>query len=128
MGMTDPIADMFTRIRNAIQAGHKEVEIPGSLMKLGIADVLKREGYIKDYDFEKDNKQGIIKIYLKSVPVIQEIKRISKPGRRIYTKSSEIPVVQDGIGIAIISTPHGILSSREAKLAKLGGEIIGYVW
>ena len=128
MGMTDPIADMFTRIRNAIQARHKEIEVPGSKIKLGIADVLKREGYIKEYEFTPDNKQGMIKIYLKPVPVIQEIHRVSKPGRRTYVGSTKIPIVCDGIGIAILSTPRGILSSREAKFSNVGGEILGYVW
>lgn len=128
MGMNDPIADMFTRIRNAIHAGHTEVEAPGSKMKIGIADVLKREGYIKDYKFISDNKQGTIKIYLKPVPVIQCIRRVSKPGRRVYVGSDKIPVVQDGIGIAILSTSRGILSSREAQFAKVGGEVLGYVW
>jgi small subunit ribosomal protein S8 len=128
MKISDPIGDMFTRIRNALQAGFKEVEIPASRMKLGIADVLKREGYIKGYKFVADNKQGSIKIYFKSVPVIQKIKRVSKPGRRIYTKSKDIPVVWDGLGIVILSTPNGILSGREAKVANVGGEVLGYVW
>jgi small subunit ribosomal protein S8 len=128
MRVSDPIGDMFTRIRNALQAGFKEVEVPASRMKLGIADVLKREGYIKRYNFIPDNKQGIIKIYFKSVPVIQAIKRVSKPGRRIYTKSKDIPVVWDGLGIVILSTPNGILSGREAKVANVGGEVLGYVW
>ncbi len=128
MGMTDPIADMLTRLRNAIQAEHKEVELPASLMKLGIADVLKREGYIKDYKSKSDKKQGIIKISLKSKPVIQGLERISKPGRRVYTGIKDIPIVKDGIGIAILSTPQGILSSREAKQAKVGGEILAHIW
>ncbi len=128
MGMTDPIADMLTRLRNAIQAEHKEVELPASLMKLGIADVLKREGYIKDYKSKSDKKQGIIKISLKPKPVIQGLKRISKPGRRAYVGVKDIPIVKDGIGIAILSTPQGILSSREAKQAKVGGEILAHIW
>ena len=126
--MTDPIADMLTRLRNAIQAEHKEVELPASLMKLGIADVLKREGYIKDYKSKSDKKQGIIKISLKPKPVIQGLKRISKPGRRAYVGVKDIPIVKDGIGIAILSTPQGILSSREAKQAKVGGEILAHIW
>ena len=128
MGMTDPIADMLTRLRNAIQAEHKEIKLPASLMKLGIADVLKREGYIKDYKSKSDKKQGIIKIYLKSKPVIQGLKRISKPGRRAYVGVKDIPIVKDGIGIAILSTPQGILSSREAKFAKVGGEVLAHIW
>ncbi len=126
--MTDPIADMLTRLRNAIQAEHKEVELPASLMKLGIADVLKREGYIKDYKSKSDKKQGIIKISLKPKPVIRGLKRISKPGRRAYVGVKDIPIVKDGIGIAILSTPQGILSSREAKQAKVGGEILAHIW
>ena len=128
MGMTDPIADMFTRIRNAIQAGHKEVGMTGSRMKLGIADTLKREGYIKDYEFTADKKQGVIKIYLKPVAVIQDIQRVSKPGRRTYVGKDSIPTVKDGIGMAILSTSQGILSSREAKFANVGGELLGYIW
>lgn len=128
MGMTDPIADMLTRIRNAVQAEHKEVEMPASRMKLGIADVLKREGYIKDYKFKQDKKQGVIKIYLKPLPVIQGLQRVSKPGRRVYADAQNLPVVMDGIGIAILSTHRGILSSREAKFANVGGEILAYVW
>jgi len=128
MGMTDPIADMLTRLRNAIQSEHREVELPASLIKLGIADVLKREGYIKDSKLNKDNKQGIMKIYLKSKPVIQGLKRISKPGRRVYVEAKNIPMVQDGIGIAVLSTSKGILSSREAKLAKIGGEVLAHIW
>jgi small subunit ribosomal protein S8 len=128
MGMTDPIADLLTRIRNAVQAGHKDLEIPASRMKLGVSDVLKREGYIKDYDFLPGVPQGVIKISLKSVPVIEGIQRVSKPGRRVYVEKNKIPVVKDGIGIAILSTSHGILSSREAKLANTGGEILAYLW
>ena len=128
MGMTDPIADMLTRLRNAIQAEHKEVELPTSLIKLGIADVLKREGYIKDYKSKSGEKHGIIKIYLKSGPVIQGLKRISKPGRRVYTRVEDIPRVKDGLGIVILSTSKGILSSREAKSTKTGGEILAYIW
>ncbi|MDI6840062.1 MAG: 30S ribosomal protein S8 [bacterium] len=128
MGMTDPIADMLTCIRNALQAGHKELEVPGSCIKIGVADVLKREGYIKDYKFEPDNKQGLIKIYLKPAPVIQGLRKVSKPGRRVYTSVKKIPRVQDGFGIAILSTPQGILSDREARKAKVGGEVLAYIW
>lgn len=128
MGMTDPTADMLTRMRNAIMRKYKAVEMPASKIKLGIADVLKREGYIKDYEFIPDNKQGILKIYFKDEPVIQGLKRVSKPGVRIYTKSKKIPKVLDGLGIAILSTPNGILSSREAKKVNVGGEILAYIW
>jgi small subunit ribosomal protein S8 len=128
MGMTDPVADLLTRIRNAARVGHKDLEIPASRIKLGISDALKREGYIKDFKFLPGTPQGTIKISLKSVPVIEGIQRVSKPGRRVYVEKDKIPVVKDGIGIAILSTSHGILSSREAKLANTGGEIIAYLW
>jgi len=128
MGITDPIADMLTQIRNAIQAKHKEVEVTGSLIKVGIVDVLKREGYIKDYKFEPNDKQGIIKIYFKPVPVIQGVQRVSKPGRKVYTRSPKIPRVTQGFGITILTTPQGILSDKEARKAKVGGEILAKVW
>lgn len=128
MGMTDPIADMFTRIRNAIHSKQSEVLMPSSLMKIGIADVLKREGYIKDYKFKSAKPQGVLYVYLKSIPVIQGIQRVSKPGCRIYSTAEKLPRVKDGLGIAIISTSRGILSSREAMAVKSGGEILAYVW
>ena len=126
--MTDTIADMLTRIRNGIQAGQKEVNIPASTILLGIADVLKREGYIADYKFKAAKPQGNITVHLKSIPVIQKIKRVSTPGRRVYVGYKNIPLIQDGIGTAILSTPNGVLSSREAKKAKVGGELLAYIW
>ncbi|MDD2890254.1 MAG: 30S ribosomal protein S8 [bacterium] len=128
MGMTDPIGDMLTRIRNAINAKQSEVIMPSSIMKLGVADVLKREGYIKDYNFEASKPKNFIHIYLKNVPVIQEIKRVSKPGCRMYSSAEKLPRVRDGLGIAILSTSRGILSSREAKNLKIGGEVLAYIW
>ena len=132
MGMTDPVADMLTRIRNANSVYHEKVEIPGSKIKIAIADVLKREGYIKDYRFVPDNKQGILTVMLKYGPdrekVITGIKRISRPGLRAYSKCKDIPRVLGGLGIAIISTSQGILSDNQARKARLGGEIIAYVW
>ena len=132
MAMTDPIADMLTRIRNANSVYHEKVEIPGSKIKVAIADVLKREGYIKDYTFAEDNKQGVLTVKLKYGPerekVITGIKRISRPGLRKYTKRKDLPRVLGGLGIAIISTSQGIMSDKQARKAGLGGEVIAYVW
>ena len=129
--MTDPIADMLTRIRNANQAKHEVVEMPASRMKLEILNVLKNEGYITEYEKIEDGKQGVIKVTLKYVNkerVIKGIKRISKPGLRVYAKSSELPKVLNGLGVAIISTSNGVMTDREARKSKLGGEVIAFVW
>ena len=130
--MTDPIADMLTRIRNANSVYHEKVEIPGSKIKIAIADVLKREGYIKDYSFAEDNKQGVLTVKLKygaeREKVITGIKRISRPGLRQYSKRKELPRVLGGLGIAIISTSQGIMNDKQARKAGLGGEVIAYVW
>ena len=132
MAMTDPIADMLTRIRNANSVYHDKVEIPGSKIKVAIADVLKQEGYIKDYAFTEDNKQGVLTVKLKYGPerekVITGIKRISRPGLRKYSKCKDLPRVLGGLGIAIISTSQGIMSDKQARKAGLGGEVIAYVW
>lgn len=132
MAMTDPIADMLSRIRNANSVYHDKVEIPASKIKIAIADVLKREGYIKDYSFAEDNKQGVLTVKLKYGPerekVITGIKRISRPGLRKYSKRKDIPRVLGGLGIAIISTSQGIMSDKQARKAGLGGEIIAFVW
>ena len=132
MVMTDPIADMLTRLRNANSVFHDKVEIPGSKIKKAIAAVLKEEGFIKDYAFNEDDKQGVISVSLKYGPsrekVISGIKRISKPGLRQYVKHDEIPRVLGGLGIAIISTSKGIMSDKQARKAGLGGEVIAYVW
>ena len=132
MAMTDPIADMLTRLRNANNVYHESVEIPGSKIKTAIAEVLKEEGFIKDYAFNEDDKQGVISVSLKYGPsrekVISGIKRISKPGLRQYVKHDEIPRVLGGIGIAIISTSKGIMSDKQARTAGLGGEVVAYVW
>ena len=132
MAMTDPIADMLTRLRNANNVYHESVEIPGSKIKTAIAEVLKEEGFIKDYAFNEDDKQGVISVSLKYGPsrekVISGIKRISKPGLRQYVKHDEIPRVLGGLGIAIISTSKGIMSDKQARKAGLGGEVIAYVW
>jgi len=132
MVMTDPIADMLTRIRNANMARHEKLEVPASKMKQSIADILKREGYIRDYEYIEDNKQGILRIFLKYGPnderVITGLKRISKPGLRVYAKADEIPRVLNGLGTAIISTSKGVLSDREARSQAVGGEILAYIW
>ena len=132
MTMTDPIADMLTRLRNANSVLHDKVEIPGSKIKKAIASVLKEEGFIKDFTFTENNKQGILTLTLKYGPkrekVISGIKRISKPGLRMYAKHAELPKVLGGLGIAIISTSKGIMSDKEARKAGLGGEVIAYVW
>ena len=131
MVMTDPIADMLTRIRNANQAKHEVVEMPASRLKLEILEVLKNEGYITEYEKVEDGKQGVIKVTLKYVNkerVIKGIKRISKPGLRVYAKSTELPQVLNGLGVAIISTSNGVMTDRDARKNKLGGEVIAFVW
>ena len=132
MNTTDPIADMLTRIRNANSAKHKTVDVPSSKMKTAIAEILFKEGYIKSFELISDENQGIIRITLKydekGVRVIDGIKRISKPGLRVYAKSSEIPKVLNGLGIAIISTSQGIMTDKEARKQNLGGEVLAYIW
>lgn len=130
--MTDPIADFLTRIRNANMVMHEKVEIPASKTKIALAEILKNEGFIKDYEQVEDGKQGIIRVYLKYGPnrekVISGLKRISKPGLKVYCKKDEIPKVLGGLGIAIISTSKGIVTDKEARKLGLGGEVICYVW
>ena len=131
MAMTDPIADMLTRIRNANQMKHPTVDVPASRLKLEVLRVLKEEGYISDYEKKEDNKQGVITVTLKYVEkerVIKGIKRISKPGLRVYAKKEELSKVLNGLGVAIVSTPGGVMSDREARKKNLGGEIIAFVW
>lgn len=132
MAMTDVIADMLTRIRNANDAGHSEVMVPCSNMKKSIAQILVDAGYIKGYEVKDDGKQGIIKIELKYGPdkqkIITGIKRISKPGLRIYANKDEIPKVMGGLGTAIISTSKGVMTDKQARREKVGGEVICYVW
>ncbi len=130
--MTDPIADMLARIRNASMVRHKTVEIPASKMKLAIAKILKEEGYIEDYRFLQEGPQGKIEIVLKydenKRPVIAGMRKISKPGRRVYVKKDELPKVVGGYGIAIISTSQGIMTDHEARRRGIGGEVICEVW
>ncbi len=132
MTMTDPIADMLTRIRNANSVGHESVDVPASKIKKSIAGILADEGYINGFDVIDDGKQGTIKINMKYGPdkekVINGIKKISKPGLKVYAKASEVPRVLGGLGIAIISTSNGVISDKEARKLGVGGEVICYVW
>jgi len=132
MVMTDPIADMLTRIRNANQMKHLTVLVPASKIKLEILNVIKNEGYIEDVEFIEDGKQGEIKVTLKYTEkkerVIKGITRISKPGLRVYAKSTEMPKVLNGLGVAVVSTSNGVMTDREARQQHLGGEVIAYIW
>ena len=132
MVMTDPTADMLTRIRNASNAKHQTVDIPGSNMKKALADILLEEGFIKGFDVIEDGKQGILRVQLKygqnKEKLITGIKRISKPGLRVYVKSDEVPRVLGGLGIAILSTSKGIITDKIARQNSVGGEVICYVW
>lgn len=125
---SDPIADMLTRIRNAARVQMREVKIPASKLKVGIANVLKEEGYINDYDVIEDSKQGILRVQLKygslGESAISTLDRCSKPGRRLYKKVDELPKVLNGMGIAIISTSHGVFSDRQCREKKVGGELL----
>jgi len=131
MAVTDPIADFLTRIRNASKARKIKVEIPSSQMKAGLAEILKKTGYIYDYKIDEDNKQNVISVLLKysdGVPAINGLKRISKPGLRIYKKSDELPRVLNGLGTAVISTSKGLLTEKEARRQDTGGEVVCYIW
>ena len=132
MQITDPIADMLTRIRNAGTAKHETVDVPASKMKKAIAEILLEEGYIKSFQLIDDGTQGIIRITLKYLPgkekAIQGLRRVSKPGLRVYAGADELPKVLKGLGIAIISTSKGIVSDKEARKIGIGGEVICYVW
>jgi small subunit ribosomal protein S8 len=129
--LTDPIADMLTRIRNAMQIKAEKVDIPISKIKLEIAKILKEEGFIRAYKILKDRKQGILRVipkYMENESVITGLKRISKPGRRVYAGSDEIPSVMGGLGVAILTTSKGILSDRTCRREGIGGEVICHVW
>ncbi len=130
--MTDPIADMLTRIRNGLSAKHEVVEVPAGKMKIEIAKILKAEGYIKNFKLSQDNKQGVLKVFLKykedDKPVILDLQRVSKPGRRVYAGVQNIPSVKNGLGISIISTSRGIMSDKRARKENVGGEVICSVW
>ncbi len=128
MPVNDPIADLLTRIRNANQLHYKEVSVPVSKMKLEIVRILKEEGFIEDYNVQENNIIIILKYGLRKETVISGLKRISKPGLRVYAKSSEIPKVLNGLGIAIISTSNGVMTDKEARRQNLGGEVLAYIW
>ena len=128
---TDPIADMITRLRNAAHAMKESVDIPASKMKMNIADILQKEGYIKGYKVIEDGKQGILRLnlkYLNSRHVISGIQRVSRPGRRIYMGADEIPIIRRGLGITVVSTSKGVMTGQKAKAGKLGGEVLIKVW
>ena len=132
MTMTDPIADMLTRIRNAVQARHDSVEMPASNLKLAIAQVLKEEGFIKGFQLLEDRPFKVLRIDLqftgKRESVLTGIKRVSKPGLRVYSKAASMPRVYGGLGIAVVSTPKGVMSGRQARRLNVGGEVICHVW
>jgi small subunit ribosomal protein S8 len=130
--MSDPLADLLTRIRNAVRAGFPSVEAPASQLKLHVCDVLKREGYIVDYVSEDDGKQGILRIQLKYTEdrksVIQGIKRVSKPSLRIYAGANKIPLVRSGLGISVVTTSKGVMTAKQARAENVGGEVLCEVW
>jgi len=132
MCMTDPIADLLTRIRNAIIARHDRVDVPASRIKVAIVRILKDEGFIKNFKVSKDNKQGLIRIFLKyadhNAPVINGLERISKPGRRVYQRAAELEPVLSGLGVAILSTSSGVMTDKEARRQNLGGETLCQIW
>ena len=132
MSMTDPIADLLTSIRNANMAHRDVVEIPASKIKMSIVEILKSEGFVRDVEYIEDNKQGVIRVFLKYGEdrnrVITGLKRISKPGLRKYAKADSLPKVLNGLGIAIISTSVGVITDKEARAKQIGGEVLAYVW
>lgn len=135
MTMTDPIADMLTRIRNAIMAGHSYVVVPGSKMKLAIAKILKDEGFIENYDVTKDRPQPMIRVWLKYAgdrkdrrAAITGLKRVSRPGRRVYAGKKDIPWVLSGMGIAVLSTSRGVMTGKKARRLGIGGEVLCHIW
>ncbi len=133
MGMTDPVADMLTRVRNANKAKHEKVDVPASNLKSHVARILKDEGYIKNYKLIKDGKQGILRIYLKfegetKKQVISGLRQLSKPGRRRYVGADQIPSVLRGLGLTILSTSKGVLTDKDARKLKVGGELLCSVW
>lgn len=132
MVMTDPVADFLTRVRNANTVYHDKVEAPASRVKRDISDILKQEGFIRDYEYIEDGKQGILRLYLKygtgKEQVITGLKRISKPGLRVYARKDSIPKVLGGLGIAVISTSRGIMTDKKARQNGLGGEVLCYIW
>jgi len=132
MSMTDNIGDMLTRIRNGGKARFDKVDIPASRMKISLARIFKDEGFIKNYKVIKDNKQGILRVYLKyddrNQPLIQRIERVSKPSRRVYSGREELPKVQGGLGVAVVSTSKGVMTDRQARKLGVGGEVLCQIW
>lgn len=132
MNITDPVADLLTRIRNAQKAQHKHVDIPASRLKRAVAQILVDKGYVRRYADIEDNKQGLIRIYLKydkeGNPAIQTMQKISKPGLRTYASADDMPRVLNGLGIAIVSTSRGVMTDKEARAAHVGGEVLAYIW
>ena len=130
--VTDPVADLLTRIRNGSMAEHEKVDVPASKLKVRVVEILKEEGFIKNFRVIEDQKQGVLRVYLKYGPaqerVITGLRRVSKPGRRLYVSADRIPSVLGGMGVAILSTPRGVLTDRESRRAKVGGEVLCYVW
>ncbi len=131
MPVTDTISDFLTRIRNAGKAKHKTTEVPASKLKLAIAKILKEQGYINDFEFVEDGPQGkiVVKLrYYKSQPAIKDIRRVSKPGRRVYAPADKLPRVKNGLGIAIISTSRGVMTDKQARIENVGGEVLCTIW
>lgn len=132
MAMTDPIADMLTRIRNASHARHERVDIPGSKLKRAIAQILKDEGFIRDFEWVNETPQGIVRVYLRYGPartrVITGLRRISKPGLRVYAGKEDIPKVLGGLGVAVLSTSRGLMTDKKARAEGVGGEVLCYIW
>jgi len=130
--MTDPIADLLTRIRNASRAEHEKVDIPSSKLKVKVTELLKDEGFIKNYRVIEDDKQGVLRVYLKygvgNEKIISGLVRVSRPGRRVYVTKDKIPSILGGMGVAILSTSRGVMSDRESRKQQLGGEVLAYVW
>ena len=130
--MTDPVADLLTRIRNASSAEHEKVDIPASKLKIRLVEILKAEGFIKNFRLIEDNKQGFLRIYLKygagNEQIIAGMVRVSKPGRRIYVTADKVPSILSGMGVAVLSTSDGVMTDREARKQKVGGEVLCYVW
>jgi small subunit ribosomal protein S8 len=130
--VSDPIADMLARIRNGGLAEHEKVDVPASRLKVRIAEILREEGFIKNFRLIEDSRQGVLRLYLKYGPgqerVITGLKRVSKPGRRLYVSADRIPSVLGGMGVAILSTPRGVMSDRESRKVRVGGEVLCYVW
>ena len=132
MSMTDPIADLLTRIRNALLAKHDRLDVPASKLKQGLCELLKKEGYIEDYELVEHEPQNVLRVYLRysdeGIPAIRRVARVSKPGRRVYRKAGDIKPVLNGIGVAVVSTSKGLLSDQDARAQRVGGEILCEIW